>query len=303
MDNSDSNHSSSPVFQKKLLHLTQKRLEKFASLFPRVLISDHPDPIHDTRVWSRRLQQVFSFLFPKPRTAKSRKLVRVLRRVRRALGDCRNLDVSIDLIQEKIDTVHNPSVRAAWEQIREDVQEKRTGELTQARKELTQYDIIAFLTRMQELLQAVESDRNPEDTLKESIDQALEDWHNALSSAKDNQETDALHRLRIAGKRLRYRLELIAELGENSAKEKVKTLKAFQDQLGAWHDRTVLLQLVADFIGRQDFLVSHPEMARALLLEMDKERRKNEAAVANILKSAEKIRESWSVPVPDATKA
>jgi CHAD domain-containing protein len=294
MDTSDSNPSSPTPVQSKLLHLAQKRLEKFASLYPRVLISERPDPIHDTRVWSRRLQQVCSFLFPKPRTGKSRKLVRMLRRVRRALGDCRNLDVSIHLIQEKIDSAHNPSVRAAWDQIREDAQEKRASELAQARKAIIRYDIVAFLTRMQELLQAVQCDKNPEDTLRESIDQALVDWHNVLSSAKDNRETDALHRLRIAGKRLRYRLELLAELGENSAKEKVKTLKALQDQLGDWHDRHVLLQLLADFINRRDFLVSHPEMARALLGEMDKERRKNETAVANILKSAEKVRESWS---------
>jgi CHAD domain-containing protein len=294
MDTSDSNPSSSTVFQNKLLHLTQKRLEKFASVFPRVLISERPDPIHDTRVWSRRLQQVFSFLFPKPRTGKSRKLVRTLRRVRRALGDCRNLDVSIHLIQEKIDSAHNPSLRAAWDQIREDAQEKRVSEFAQARKEIIRYDIVAFLTRMQELLQTVQSDQNPQDSLPKSIDQALEDWHNALSSAKDSRETDALHGLRIAGKRLRYRLELLAELGENSAKGKVKTLKALQDQLGDWHDRHIMLQLAADFIARRDFLVSHPEMARALLGEMNKERRKNDAAVANILRSAEKVRESWS---------
>src|SRR5918992_6138948 len=77
MSASTPSNSASNSFEARLFELAQKRLEKFASLFPRVLVSDHPDPIHGTRVWSRRMQQIFSFLFPKPRTTKARKLARV----------------------------------------------------------------------------------------------------------------------------------------------------------------------------------------------------------------------------------
>ncbi len=50
--------------QKTLLELVDKRLEKFVSLVPRVLVSDRPDLIHDIRVYSRRLQQVIRVFFP-----------------------------------------------------------------------------------------------------------------------------------------------------------------------------------------------------------------------------------------------
>jgi hypothetical protein len=58
---------------KKLLAVTQRRLEKFVSLFAKVLVSDHPDTIHDARVWSRRLQEAFRGLLPQPHVGKSRK--------------------------------------------------------------------------------------------------------------------------------------------------------------------------------------------------------------------------------------
>jgi CHAD domain-containing protein len=102
-----------------------------------------------------------------------------------------------------------------------------------------------------------------------------------------------MHAVRIAGKRLRYRAELLAELGDASAKPRVKSLKLLQDALGNWHDRYVLLQLIAEFIGRPDFLVENPEAGRALLAQMKREQRKNELATSAILKRAEKTREAW----------
>ena len=42
--------------------------------------------------------------------------------------------------------------------------------------------------------------------------------------------------------------------------------------LGEWHDRSVLLHHVAEFIGRPDFLADHPDIGRILLTEMEKER-------------------------------
>ena len=60
---SDSNH-------KRLLAVTQRRFEKFVSLFAKVLVSDHPDTIHDARVWSRRLQEALRVFSPNRESAK-----------------------------------------------------------------------------------------------------------------------------------------------------------------------------------------------------------------------------------------
>ena len=75
----------------------------------------------------------------------------------------------------------------------------------------------------------------------------------------------------------------------------VRLLKALQDEMGFWNDSQVLLRLMSEFIGHADFLVRHPDFARVLLTEMEKERQRNDSATAEILKSAEKVRE-WRFP-------
>jgi CHAD domain-containing protein len=293
MNSAPPNGSSPNGSQKKLFELSQKRLEKFASLLPRVLIRDDPETIHDARVGSRRLQQILRVLFPKPAPKQCRKLIRMLRKVRRALGDCRNHDVMGELIREKIDAAGNPVVRDAWDQLKVRVQERQKRELIRAREELSQCDIVDFVNRARRLLGSAQWSKEIEPTLTKGITRALEEWTQAVDATKESQTPEQIHALRIAGKRLRYRVEMLAELGDGSAKTRIKTLKTLQDQLGQWHDHHVLVRLAAKFLSRSDFLATHPDLSRALLVEMERERRRNDTAVGNILKSAEKIRDAW----------
>jgi CHAD domain-containing protein len=173
------------------------------------------------------------------------------------------------------------------------LRERRERQIVRVRGELARHDITQFVTRTQSLLQPNGLQREPEELLKQSVDAALAGWNEALREAKENSQVDQIHALRIAGKRLRYRAELLAELGDASVKPLVKSLKLLQDALGNWHDRYVLLQLIAEFIGRPDFLVENPEAGRALLAQMEKERHKNELAASAILKRAEKTRDAW----------
>jgi CHAD domain-containing protein len=280
--------------QKKLLELADKRLEKFVSLVPRVLISDRPDTIHDTRVWSRRLQQVIRVFYPRPAIGKVRKLTRTLRKTRRSLGLCRNLDVTIDLIQKRIQAAKDDAARDAWRGVQDDLKEKRTRELLRARRQVSQCDVMDFIRRARALLESGDRESDPERSLNKSIKQGLAKWSDALDKAIQDHAQNSFHAFRIAGKRLRYALELLATMGDSSSKSKVKVLKKLQDKIGEWHDRQVLLQLVADFISRPDFLAGHPDLARTLLAEMDGEKQHDEAAIASILKHAERIRTAWA---------
>jgi CHAD domain-containing protein len=284
----------SATAQKKLLELANKRLQKFVSLLPRVLLSDQPDTIHDTRVYSRRLQQVIRVFFPQPPIGKARKLVRTLRKTRRSLGPCRNLDVTIAIIQKKIRAAKDDAVRDAWREVKQNLEEKRIRELLRGRRELNQCDVMAFIKRARALLDSGDPASDPEQSLKKSIKQGLIEWSDALDKAMQDQGQDSFHAFRIAGKRLRYALELFATTGDHSSTAKVKALKKLQDQIGEWHDRQVLLQFVADFISRPDFLAAHPALARALLAEMDSEHQRDTVAIAGILRDAERIRAAWT---------
>jgi CHAD domain-containing protein len=287
----ETNAASQSSHRKKFLTITQKRLERFVSLLAKVLVSDHPDTIHDTRVASRRLQQVFRLLFPKPLKRKQRKVVRTLRNVRRALGNCRNLDVSLDMVQEKMATATSAVRQEGWKNIQEFLQEQRASEIVAARQALAQCDIVAFVAKTRSLLESIASDENsgrPYEILKKSAKEALTEWEDALELAKENPQPDQLHMLRIACKRLRYSLELLVEIGETSAKTLIKSLKAVQNDLGQWHDRQIMLKLVTEF------MMNHPNISRTFLTEIDRERHRNEAVPGTLLKSAEKLRESLS---------
>jgi len=278
----------------KLSKLARKRLERFVTLFAKALVSETPETIHDLRVASRRLQQVLRLALPRSKSGASRKLVRTLRKVRRAFGACRNLDASIDLVQKKLEATTTASLRQSWDTVRLWLEQKRATEIEEGRAELRQYDLIDFTVRVQARIEHIDQPPDGVGHLWERSQDALAEWRNALVSAKEDPRVQRIHAFRITGKRLRYRAESLAELGQSSVKPLVEGLKALQNDLGDWHDRSVLRQYIAEFIGRPGVLAEEPGMCRALLLEMEREKQHDHATVSEVITRAEKLAEDWT---------
>ncbi|MGH7851920.1 MAG: CHAD domain-containing protein [Candidatus Binatia bacterium] len=277
--------------QGKLLKLTRKRLERFVTFVPKFLVNDDPDTIHDLRVWSRRLQQTIRSLSSQAKPRGSRKLIKILRHVRQALGSLRNLDVNTELVQSRLEKAPAPVLRDAWEAVKNHLQENRRALLAEARAEVAKYDIVSFIERAQKLLSRAGADADPTEKLKKAVVGSLTEWDEAHGLATESRSVEHLHGLRIATKRLRYRAELLAAIGGASSKPMVKDLKEIQSALGDWHDRSVLLQFIADLIA--DFRASHPEMAGALLAQMEQEKKCNDDAIEDILNRIPKLRKRW----------
>jgi CHAD domain-containing protein len=290
--------------EKRLLKLARKRLERFVTLMPKILVSDDPEIIHDLRVWSRRLQQAIRVILPEPKPPKSKKVIRTLRQVRQTLGPCRNLDVNIALITEKRRHSGAAAVRQSWEAVQRDLEERRNPLLERARNDIAQKDIFAFIGRAKTLIDAAGNDNwsaaGPLQKLEAATAQAMKDCDEACALAYEQRDQTHLHQFRIAAKRLRYRVELLADLGQVKVKPLVEDLKELQNALGDWHDRCVLLQSIAEFIGRPDFLADHPDMGRALLAEMEKEKLRNETAIEQLFQKAATMRQAWAEWKPTA---
>ncbi len=280
--------------QKRFLKLVRKRLERFVTLLPKVLVSDEPEAIHDLRVSSRRLQQALRVILPKPKPPKSKKVIRVLRQVRQALGPCRNLDVNIALIKEKRKHAGAALVQHAWEAVQTELDGRRGPAIKRARPSIAQHDVFAFIAWTKSLIKGAGGDTDPVEILDKAAAQSINGWEDAFMSAYEHRDETHLHEFRIASKRLRYRAELLADLGQAKAKPLVAALKELQSMLGDWHDRWVLLQYVAEFIGRPNFLASHPDMSRALLAEIEKEKLRNDTTIDQLLQNGAKIRESFA---------
>ena len=281
----------------KLLH---DRLRKFMSLLPKVLAQDRNsvEAVHDLRVWSRRLQQVVATLSTSPFPPKTRTIIRVLRRARRALGKWRDCDVMIDLFERKVRRVRNPEEREAYSMIRDLALRKRDRAMRRACRKLAHRNLFTLAHRAQKFLQdlaqvdlaqanrtegdlaegdlaqggAQDSWQNAASVMASAVAERYAVWREALSHACDGFDPVEVHAFRIRTKQLRYRIELARDLGDRGAEAALAVLKSLQDVLGDWHDNVELLRLTAEALANPEFLLQHTKLVALLLRKSDRER-------------------------------
>ena len=278
----------------------RKRVKRFVALAPEVLASANPKAIHDVRVWSRRLQQAVSAVFPKPRSGKVRRLRRTPRRVRRMLGEWRNCDVLLEMIARRQRRIRSEAKRQAWALVREYLIQKRGKQVARAEKKLPRQNLVNYAALARKLI-----DRPPHESpeilmqrLCDSVQEAWRKWQSALARAQETRAIKDLHTFRVGAKDLRYRAELLYDIGCREMKAQLKWLAELQDALGVWHDSQVLNQAVAQTFAQPEFLPNELQGARILLAELEKDRRREAKAVEKIFRLASehpghKEMESW----------
>jgi CHAD domain-containing protein len=268
--------------------LLRKRVKKFVALVPAVLTGSDPEAVHDARVASRRLQQAVSAFFPKPRSGKARQLRRKARRVRRALGDWRNCDVLLDLVGRRQRRARREAKRRAWEFVQAHLIERQGVASARARKKLLRQDTGDCVALLRWLLDHPPAGgaRPLGQRLSASVRDAWAEWQSALARAQDSRAVADLHAFRVATKDLRYRTELLHDLGLEPMKSQLRWLAELQEALGAWHDREMLHQAVAEAVGRPDILLNALPSARVLLAELETERNRPAKDVERIFRLA-----------------
>jgi CHAD domain-containing protein len=296
--------------------LLRDRLRKFMSLLPKVLAQDRNsvEAVHDLRVWSRRLQQVVATLSTSPFPPKTRTIIRVLRRARRALGKWRDCDVMIDLLERKVRRVRNPEEREAYSMIRDLALRKRDRAMRRACRKLAHRNLFTLAHRAQKFLQDLaqvdlaqadlaQGDRaQPHRAQGNIVQRAAQDngqdavsvmvsaaaagyavWREALSRACNGLEPVEVHAFRIRTKQLRYRIELARDLGDRNAEAALVFLKSLQDVLGDWHDNVELVRLTAEALANPEFLLQHTKLVALLLRKSDRERAVQSNRVRHLL--------------------
>jgi CHAD domain-containing protein len=255
-----------------LERLLRDRLRKFMSLLLKVLAEDADDAVHDLRVWSRRLQQVVVALASGPLPPQARTMVRALRRARRSLGEWRDCDVLIDLLERKARRVRNLEEKRACEMIRDLALNKRERQIRRARRKLASRKLFTLGHRAQKFLDELPHGERLDAArvLASSIADGHTQWREALSRAYNGSDPANIHAFRIRTKQLRYRIELVRDLGESDAQAALGFLKSLQDELGCWHDQAALFRLTAEALADPEFLLSHPRLVAALLRKSDR---------------------------------
>ncbi|HSD10745.1 MAG TPA: CHAD domain-containing protein [Candidatus Binatia bacterium] len=270
-----------------LSKLVKNHLHDLSSVLGDVLATGDADAVHDLRVVTRRLQQVLSTLSPSPTTKRVQRMRRALRRVRRALGSWRNYDVILQTVADRRKATRSPRKRAAWKLVEEYLEKRRVAEMIRARRRLLDKNLSGLADRLDGVIADLLQQTQPWDVERSvlaRVGAAWRDWQVALARAEQTCEVATVHGLRIATKRLRYRVELARALGDEAAEPVLEWAREVQRGLGDWHDHQVLQQLMAESFARPEILLGAPDVVRVALAELERERLSSPAADPTIVR-------------------
>lgn len=261
--------------------LFEKQIGILSSVGAKVLATDDPDAVHDLRVATRRLQEAIAVCLSTAPSKRADRLRRSLRRVRRRLSAWRNFDVVLEEIRLRRRRTRSARVREVWDLVRDSLERRRIDEMIRIRKKLVREDLRQLPHRAavvaEEIARGVAADR-VWSVLQARIAEAWSEWQQAFSAANETPSVSSLHALRIATKRLRYRVETAHAFGEPSSDPVLRWARQVQQRLGDWHDQQVLHQLVVEAIARPDVLLTQLDLARLALALLERERRQTPAA-------------------------
>jgi CHAD domain-containing protein len=259
-----------------LAPLVERYCARFFSLFAPVLAADNVEAVHDLRVVTRRLEQALVALCPEGPTKPIKRLHRMLRRIRRALGTWRNCDVALEMAAKRRRGTRSPRRRSAWSLVYSHLEQRRLEECMHARRKLLGKDLRGFARRLQaafrELLPATPPERL-RTLVRTTAEAAWARWCETCARAEAVRDVTSVHALRVATKRLRYQVELARELGDVDAEPLLEWCRALQERLGDWHDHHMLQQSMAEALARPEVLLSDLEVSQAGLAELARERR------------------------------
>ena len=172
--------------------------------------------------------------------SKSKKAGRKIRRLTRALGTVRELDVTLGLIDEL--SRGGDLSRPALEEVRLHVLAERDRLRKTMLTELATVDAAKLDRRLLTVSTALAADTSG--AWRKALASRLLSRSRTLAQAIDTAGQlyvpEHLHQVRIAAKKLRYGLELAADAGVAGAAAHVRTVKRTQTILGRLHDLQIL---------------------------------------------------------------
>ena len=252
-----------------------------------VRAGEDPEAVHDMRVAVRRLRaalDLFALRYPK---RDARELRRRLRRLGRKLGEVRDLEVlrgDVRAVAVRLEVAEPERLLADWDQAYERARADLLGHLAGSGYVRFRRSVDDFLGAQLRTSARDERERpgdahdGPETVEPQRVCDVVpaEAWRlygamRAYGPTLVDASVGRLHRLRIAGKRLRYLLEAFEEILDKDAQALIDPLKKMQDDLGMVHDASVALALLADVEAQQpgtpDNLEPYLQYQRETLLE------------------------------------
>lgn len=222
--------------------LLTRRARALYRYLPAAIAGDDTG-VHQARVASRRLREAVPVLAGG--LEHSGKARRKIRRLTRALGTVRELDVSLHLLDELAgsDALSRPALQDVRLHVMAQRERKREAMLSR----LADVNADKLDRRLKSVTEALELDDSEawRQVLGARLVKRAKRLGAAIDYAGQLYAPEQLHQVRIAAKKLRYGLELAADSGIPAAAPLVRSLKRTQEMLGRLNDLQVLQTHVA----------------------------------------------------------
>jgi CHAD domain-containing protein len=201
-------------------------------------VAGQEEPVHQVRVAGRRLRVALPLLARKGGGRSVRKAVGVLRKLTRAVGEGRDMDVILGLLEDRLETIRAPSAeqRALLSRLRS----ARGRSRVQVGEDVLDLDIDGLRRELRRLLQRGAADSA---TILARV-RALREEEGAellrgFSQVGERYRPDALHALRRRIRRLRYAAE-VEDVVRGEESRAPALWRRLQDGIGVLHDHDVL---------------------------------------------------------------
>jgi len=201
-------------------------------------VAGQEEPVHQVRVAGRRLRVALPLLTRKEGNRQVARALRVLRKLTRAVGKGRDMDVILGLFEDRLATLK--SVSAEQRALLSRLRAARGRSRTQVAEDILDLDIDGLRRDLRRLLRRGAAD-SP--TVLARV-RALSEEEGAellrgFSQVGDRYRPEALHALRRRVRRLRYAAEVEDVVRGEESRAPV-LWKRLQDGIGVIHDHHIL---------------------------------------------------------------
>lgn len=236
----------------------RKQTRRLAGQLAGVRQSDDIEYVHQARVASRRLRaglRIFADCFGRKQRKRWRKRVR---RLTEGLGPARDRDVQIEFVQGVLSGLQEKAYRPGVARLLLRLQQSRRAVQPQVVEAADRFEaggtaeeMLAWTEKTRSKLKKrhfslqspfvfARADEHVSDRLNE-----LMEYEDSLGDPRDYRQH---HAMRIAGKRLRYTIEICQPAYQGRLDEFVKAVKTVQSLLGDVHDCDVWVDDLATFL-------------------------------------------------------
>jgi CHAD domain-containing protein len=255
-----------------LLKYLDSMVENLRKLMSAAISGEDHKAVHDARVITRRLKAATDLVKADVSGRCRKPFDRVGKSLRRQLGPLRDLDVMLEHLEE----FKQPKLQPAVQWMRERLRNLRQGVVQSAGDKTPPARMLARLGSWWGLRHEIKSARESiGELLTKSVHLQLDAFVEQAEDLVGVRRNDP-HQLRIAGKSLRYTLEMAREHGIALPASVVSLFKRMQGALGLWHDFVVLAERIMLESVECDLALHNPGLQSELLTVTQLTLRKSE---------------------------